>query len=387
MARSWAESPGEVAHSWAELPADRVVLLAGAGAAAHALTAEPPPDAAPAILTCVPVVARSVAEAAGHMLDALQDAALDLFPAWLPDAAGIQAGAAGTLAVRALALRTAATSPHFGPFLAALAESALHHTDGTPRRTASGGPPDARSGGFPGARSGTGAFARTSRFGPEVRAAGLARVLAAGFQRSGTALLVPVPEDFSRADQDVLLAAAEWLAARGGFGVWLTGALSAPADRVTHVTLRLPSPTSADPGLSPPSTLPPRAVTFPAVTGMPHPASHAEKALERALAARPWSHGRAWNQTYRSGPLANPIRVDLIWRRERCIVEIDGEDHHRPDRYAADRLRDVQLQLDGYAVLRFTNAQVLMDVEAVAARLERYLTTRRDTLAKGSPRV
>ncbi|GII65513.1 hypothetical protein Skr01_55980 [Sphaerisporangium krabiense] len=381
MARSWAESPGEVAHSWAELPADRVVLLAGADAAARALTDEPPPDAAPAILTYVPVAARSVAEAAGHMLDALQDAALALFPAWLPDAAGIEPGASGTLAVRALALRAAATSHHFGPFLADLAESALHHADGTPRHAASGGPPGARSDGL----SGTGAFARTSRFAPEVRAAGLARVLATGLRRSGAALLVPVPEGFSHADQDLLLAAAEWLAARGGFGVWLTGALSASADRVTRVTLRLPA--SARPEPSTPSTPPPRAVTFPAVTGMPHPASQAEKTLERALATRPWSHGRAWNQTYRSGPLANPIRVDLIWRRERCIVEIDGEDHHRPDRYAADRLRDVQLQLDGYAVLRFTNAQVLTDVEAVAAHLERFLKTRRDAPAKGSPRV
>ncbi|MFC7646935.1 hypothetical protein ACFQX6_45140 [Streptosporangium lutulentum] len=73
-----------------------------------------------------------------------------------------------------------------------------------------------------------------------------------------------------------------------------------------------------------------RTVAYPAVAGVPHPASSAEQALETALSSRDWATGRAWNQTYRSHPLANPVRLDLLWREERCVVEIDGPDHGSP---------------------------------------------------------
>ena len=51
------------------------------------------------------------------------------------------------------------------------------------------------------------------------------------------------------------------------------------------------------------------------------------------------------------------------------FVEIDGPEHCRPARFEADRQRDVQLQLDGYAVLRFTNARINHDVGAVVHQI------------------
>ncbi|WP_223884102.1 DUF559 domain-containing protein [Micromonospora craniellae] len=55
----------------------------------------------------------------------------------------------------------------------------------------------------------------------------------------------------------------------------------------------------------------------------------------------------------------------------------------RPDRFEADRQRDVQLQLDGYAVLRFTNARVIHDVGAVVQQIGAYLRNRRRGIPEG----
>ncbi|MET8869010.1 hypothetical protein ABZW11_39305 [Nonomuraea sp. NPDC004580] len=46
---------------------------------------------------------------------------------------------------------------------------------------------------------------------------------------------------------------------------------------------------------------------------------------------------------YQPHPLAVPIRLDLVWERERCVVEIDGDDHRQAAKFAADRARDVRL--------------------------------------------
>ncbi|MFD0886397.1 endonuclease domain-containing protein, partial [Streptosporangium algeriense] len=114
-----------------------------------------------------------------------------------------------------------------------------------------------------------------------------------------------------------------------------------------------------------------------AVAGRPHPGSSVEAVLERALSAHAWAAGRAWNQTYQPHPLANPIRLDLLWQAERCVVELDGPEHRSPDHLAEDRLRDGRLIEDGYKVIRFTNERVLTDMPAVLRELKRFLHTRR----------
>ncbi|GAA3801356.1 hypothetical protein GCM10022226_21320 [Sphaerisporangium flaviroseum] len=150
-----AESEGNVALSWEDLPIGRVVRLPGVNADTTALSIEPLPDGAPAILGYFPGAARSVAETVAAVLGELEKAAVELFPAWVPGAEGIDGpGGGGVNAVRALALRMASAGHHFGPYLAYLAESSL-----------------------------TGVVRPFSRFSPEVRAIGLARVLAEGFGR------------------------------------------------------------------------------------------------------------------------------------------------------------------------------------------------------------
>ena len=111
--------------------------------------------------------------------------------------------------------------------------------------------------------------------------------------------------------------------------------------------------------------------------GRPNAFSRAETCLEAHLARSPWAAGRAWNQTWSSGVLANAIRVDLVWPREKCVVELDGPDHLDTDKYAADRVRDRALQRAGFLVLRYTNDEVLGDAARVLGELERFLEDRR----------
>lgn len=406
--------------SWAALPTGKVVRLEGVRALPLAVNSLP--REAPAILTWTARESRSARELAAAVVAELDATVLGLFPAWLPEAGTIDGpGGTGLEAVRALALRTAAATAHFGPFLAELAERALR----------------ARPGPLPDLRASFSPEVRPSGFPPEVRALGLARALAAAFSRTGAAILVDVPDEMSPAGQEALVAAGEWLAHRAGLGVWLTGLLPAvdrvetvlvppPAnpgvtssrpERVTPASAEEPAPEGPHPPAprslrppvpgSPPGSphgpvaerpRPPVLGSLPGsphapvagnphaldaggshapVAGSPHPASAAEHALEAALSGCAWAAGRAWNRTIQPGILANPVRVDLLWQDDWCIVELDGADHRDPAKFADDRARDVRLQIAGYAVLRFTDVQVLSDPQAVVRRIELFLQNRR----------
>jgi hypothetical protein len=344
---------------WGELPIGRVVRLDGATAAELALTLVPLPANAPAIVIYRPRPPEHPGEVAAGALDELDGAALGLFPAWLPDAAGIRGpGGAGVDAVRALAMRTAPETAQFGPFLADLAERALRGARSTP-----------------------------SQFSPEVRAAGLAKVIARSYDRSAAALLVEIPPDLTGPEEQALVAGCEWLAQRGRLGVWLAGAQFSAVDWISCRRVHLPEPVASialAAGTARSSAQPAQpVVTYPPVAGRPHPASRAERVVEEALAQLPWAVGRGWNQTYQARPLESPVRLDLLWRAERCVVEFDGPEHLEPLRYEADRRRDRFLQQDGFVVVRFTNDQVARDLAAVVSQIEQLVIARRRATLEG----
>jgi len=324
---------------------------------ALAVSLDPLPPDAPVVLTYRPTTTATQAAIVGEVLTRLEDAAVALFPAWLPDAAGItEASGANVPAVRALAARLAGRTHHFGPFLADLAARAL--TGGAP----------------------------TASFPPEVRAAGLTRVLEAAYQRADVVLVVDVRSQLPTRAEQILVAAAEWLAHRGGFGgIWLVGVPPHSTEWVLRRRVRLPAELEAlvataaevPADEAPDGVALPPDLLVPPQAGLPSAHSRAERLLEKVLATRAWATGRAWNQPFHLGTLANPIRVDLLWDAERTVVEVDGPEHWQRVHYAADRVRDVQLQTAGYAVLRFTNDQVLGDVNKVVHQIEAFLTARR----------
>ncbi|WP_428964174.1 endonuclease domain-containing protein [Micromonospora fluostatini] len=337
-----------LARDLAGLPTDRVVHLGGptvevvAETAARCLT-----DHAAVVLD---PGSGGPLDVVRTTLDRLEQVAYALLPGWLPEAA--QVGRTDPLslaAVRAAATGRARGSRHSAAFLTHLATAAL-----------------------------TGRRPRGDAFALEQRCLGLARVVAEGFDRSGLVLLVDLPADPTEQAEQALVAAAEWLAQHGRLGVWLVGG-ALRVDRVPVVHLARPGPVATGPagGGTPGRSAPPPVV------GRPHPASAAEAALEAALAAESWAAGRRWNQSYQSDVLTAPVRLDLVWPAERCVVEVDGPEHCHPARFEADRQRDVRLQLDGYAVLRFTNARISHDVGSVVHQIGTYLRDRRRAMAEG----
>ncbi|TWJ28891.1 endonuclease domain-containing protein [Micromonospora sagamiensis] len=222
------------------------------------------------------------------------------------------------------------------------------------------------------------------------------RVLADAYHRRSVVLLVRVPDRLTPADEHALTAAAEWFVQHGRCAVWLAGAELRAVDRVRTVRITLPGaltrlaaepvdpPTDPTAGCppdrpAPTDAEPPSAPTLrvPPMSGLPRADSAAEQALERALARHRWAYGRRWNHTLTWHTLARPYRLDLFWPVEGLVVEVDGPEHRERLRYADDRHRDAQLQLLGYDVLRFTNDQVLSDVDAVLGTIRDLLAGRR----------
>ena len=277
-----------------------------------------------------------------QVIDALSEAITGTYSAWLPEAGRLAGpGGAGLTALRAMCERAAASSDLFGPFLLAAAEASLC---GRPLAVAE--------------------FARETA----VRQARKLILRAYGYER--LVVMVELTGSWTTAQIEVAEANALWLAGPGELSVWLFGIPTASMTRVSRSSLHDLMPASAPPTAPRPAYLTP-------LRGRPNAFSPAEQRLEAHLARSPWATGRAWNETWSSSVLANPIRVDIMWERERCVVELDGPDHLDTGKYAADRARDRALQRAGFLVLRYTNDEVLGDVARVLDELERFLEDRR----------
>jgi very-short-patch-repair endonuclease len=358
------QSGGSTSAWWADLPRGRVVSLQGVDADALTVALDPLPAEAPVVVTYRPDVVHTQAMFVTEVLSLLEGSAIRLFPAWLPgwDPDSGRSGV-NVAAARVLALRLAGHSDHFGPFLADLAARALNGR----------GP--------------------TVSFPPEIRGAGLTRTLLASYDRADVVLLIDVPPTLTPQGAQVLAAAAEWLASKAELGgVWLVGGaltgvdwlegrrirLPAEIESLVATAPEIPAPEIPSPEISASDAVEPApALALPPLAGRPAPNSAAEQLLEKVLSTRPWAAGRIWNQIFSLGTLTRPIRVDLLWDETRTAVEVDGPEHRQRVHFADDRARDVRLQSAGYAVLRFTNDQVLGDINAVVHQLEQFITARR----------
>ncbi|WP_099020719.1 endonuclease domain-containing protein [Mycolicibacterium palauense] len=337
------------------LPADRVVGVLGPDPEQFSVGLDPLPADAPVVIGYqvtaegepTPAGSRSVVS---EVLAVLESAVRDLFPAWLPGAPAGSGSDFDRRTARRLGRIAGSRSPHFGPLLADLADAALA---GRPLR-----------GGYDPAHLGR----------------GLAALLAETYGRDGVVIALHrqhVGAGADReADRDVVATAAEWLANHVGVGVWLLGDLARDSDRIPLVSVLVPDylrtlqrpRAGAGAGLA----------TVPALVGRPHPGSAVEQAVEAALGRCAWAHGRTWNQTHWGGRrFLPPLRVDLMWPRERVVVELDGPDHRGALKYADDRRRDNTLVLAGFAVLRFTNDEVSADLSRTLAMIEELLAARR----------
>jgi very-short-patch-repair endonuclease len=88
--------------------------------------------------------------------------------------------------------------------------------------------------------------------------------------------------------------------------------------------------------------------------------------------ARLWYHLRAKRfdgvKFVRQDPSGNAI-VDFVARSRKLIIEVDGDTHGSDEAIAKDAQRTARLERQGYRVIRFTNAEVVGNMEAVLAAI------------------
>jgi len=74
----------------------------------------------------------------------------------------------------------------------------------------------------------------------------------------------------------------------------------------------------------------------------------------------------------RQHPIGDYI-ADFVALSAKLIIEIDGGYHTTADQQAEDAVRSVNLENQGYKILRFTNQQVLADTDNVIKTIKETL--------------
>jgi len=64
--------------------------------------------------------------------------------------------------------------------------------------------------------------------------------------------------------------------------------------------------------------------------------------------------------------------VDFVSRHDGLVIEVDGGYHSEPRQQEGDKLREEILEQMGYHVIRFTNEEVLCDIENVLNQIENF---------------
>jgi very-short-patch-repair endonuclease len=77
----------------------------------------------------------------------------------------------------------------------------------------------------------------------------------------------------------------------------------------------------------------------------------------------------------RQVPFRNYI-ADFVCLSAQLIVELDGESHDFEERQKADQTRDAFFVSEGFQVLRFTNQQVLSNLEGVVETIRQATASR-----------
>ena len=98
-----------------------------------------------------------------------------------------------------------------------------------------------------------------------------------------------------------------------------------------------------------------------------------ERVLWRALKELP-TEGAHFR---RQAPIG-PYVVDFFCPAKQLIVELDGGHHNEDDQALLDRVRQQWLEREGYRVIRFWNAEIASDLNAVLEKIYVELYGSRD---------
>lgn len=80
-----------------------------------------------------------------------------------------------------------------------------------------------------------------------------------------------------------------------------------------------------------------------------------------------------FNVKFRRQHIIDDYIADFACISKGLIIEVDGEYHNSQEQKEEDALRSARLQSKGYRVMRFTNEQILNDIDHVITSIEREL--------------
>jgi very-short-patch-repair endonuclease len=74
----------------------------------------------------------------------------------------------------------------------------------------------------------------------------------------------------------------------------------------------------------------------------------------------------------RQHPLLRYV-ADFYCHQLKLVIEIDGEYHQTVDQKKLDKERTVNIEFQGLDVIRFTNAEVLTDMDSVLRKIKEFI--------------
>ncbi|MFC2101962.1 endonuclease domain-containing protein [Bacteroidota bacterium] len=86
------------------------------------------------------------------------------------------------------------------------------------------------------------------------------------------------------------------------------------------------------------------------------------------------SNGKIDGYRFKSQHPIDRFIVDFYCHKARLVIEIDGEVHHEEEQFERDEGRTAELQEFGLGVLRFTNQEVLEDIENVLKIIQQIVS-------------
>ena len=82
---------------------------------------------------------------------------------------------------------------------------------------------------------------------------------------------------------------------------------------------------------------------------------------------------RQLGQPFRRQHIIGEFIADFACIPAKLVIEIDGGYHQLPERQISDEKRQEWLESQGFAVIRFTNEEVISDIDNVLETIEQYL--------------
>ena len=87
-----------------------------------------------------------------------------------------------------------------------------------------------------------------------------------------------------------------------------------------------------------------------------------------------WEHlrGNALGVDFLRQYIIGDYIVDFVSRHDGLVIEVDGGYHSEPQQQEDDTAREYNLQRMGYHVMRFSNEEVLFDIDNVLSQIKEY---------------